>query len=251
MNTRVPEQVVILAAGQGLRLRLGDNDFLKPLYPLRGRPLIGWVMSAFLSKGVNVFHLVVGFEKERLIQGVRAVAPESAKLRFIDNPHWKLSNGVSLLQARGKVEGRFFLSMADHLFDPHMIEILAASATEQDKLYLAVDRKIGQVFDLEDATKVRLDGASIKDIGKNLESYDAIDTGLFVCPEGIFDSLAEAAGLQAGDCSLSDGVRRLASSGRAMTVDIGECLWQDVDTPAMLKHAERLVDTLGFSGKDV
>ena len=241
-----PDQVVILAAGQGLRLRVDGNDYLKPLYPLRGRPLIDWVMSAFLSAGVSRFNLVVGFERDRLVDGIRKAAPARASINFIDNPHWQLSNGVSLLQASRAVRGRFFLSMADHLFTPAMVELLARSAKDPKKLYLAVDGKIGQVFDLDDATKVRLDGNVIRDIGKGLSRYDAIDTGLFVCPDGIFDALATAADEQGGDCSLSDGVRRMAAERHALAVDIGDNWWQDIDTPEMLANAGRLLDRHGY-----
>ena len=51
-------------------------------------------------------------------------------------------------------------------------------------LNIAVDRKLDSIFDLEDAMKVQTCGDRITNIGKNLSHYDAIDTGLFVCPVG-------------------------------------------------------------------
>ena len=73
-------------------------------------------------------------------------------------------------------------------------------------------------------------------IGKNLATYDAIDTGLFICPEPLFDALRRAQ--RKGDCSLADGVRLMAAEGNVIAVDIGEAWWQDVDTPEMRAHAE-------------
>jgi 1L-myo-inositol 1-phosphate cytidylyltransferase len=233
------DQVVILAAGQGLRLRQGEKDYLKPLYPLKGRPLVSYVMEAFFSQGVTRFHVVVGFEKDELIPGLKQAVPQGGELHLIDNPDWALSNGVSLLKAKEHVDGSFFLSMSDHIFQPAMINRLRRGATEEDCLYLAVDSKLDAVFDMDDATKVKTNLGRIVDIHKQLSEFDVVDTGLFVCPQGIFACLEAA--MVDGDCSLSDGVRALAADGKARVVDIGDAVWQDVDTPDMLGHAEKLL----------
>jgi len=233
------DQVVILAAGQGLRLRQGQEDYLKPLYPLKGRPLVSYVMEAFFGQGVKRFHVVVGFEKDKLIPGLKQAVPKGGELNLIDNPDWALSNGVSLLKSKEHVEGRFFLSMSDHIFQSAMIDRLRSGAREEDCLYLAVDSKLDAVFDMDDATKVKTDQGRIVDIHKQLSEFDVVDTGLFVCPPQIFSCLESA--MVDGDCSLSDGVRALAAEGKARVVDIRDAVWQDVDTPDMLGQAEKLL----------
>lgn len=233
-------QVVVLAAGQGLRLRKGDRDFLKPLYPLAGRPLLGRVMDNFVAHGARDFVIVVGFAKEELMHGIEAVRPAEANVRFVDNDQWRLSNGVSLLAARPWVQGRFYLTMSDHLFQRQILATLASAAADTDCLYLAVDRKLDTIFDMDDATKVETDGDAIVDIGKGLARFDAVDTGLFLCPTSLFDFL-EQARTDRGDCSLSDGVRAMARAAKAKTVTIDGARWQDVDTASMLAHAESLL----------
>jgi choline kinase len=126
--------------------------------------------------------------------------------------------------------------MGDHLFQSSILDELVAQS-DSSHLNLAIDRKIGSVFDLDDAMKVQTDGNLITAIGKKLESYNAIDTGIFLCPEIIFDYLRRA--LQDGDCSLADGVRLMAAEGNALAIDIGQAWWQDVDTPEMLARAEQ------------
>ena len=68
---------------------------------------------------------------------------------------------------------------------------------------------------MDDATKVETgaDGAIVR-IGKTLDRFDAIDTGLFRATP----ALAEAIG--AGGGSLSEGVQRLADRGEATTLDV-------------------------------
>ena len=81
-------------------------------------------------------------------------------------------------------------------------------------------------------------------IGKQLQTYNAIDTGLFVCPPQFFDYLETAKyASERNDCSLADGVRLMAKAGAVRGIDIGERWWQDVDTPEMLAHAEEQLRT--------
>ena len=167
------------------------------------------------------------------------LVPSGLDFRFITNPDWQKQNGVSVLVAAKHVASPFLLTMSDHLFDRTIVDLTLRNAAS-DQLNLAVDRKVDSIVDLDDATKVETRGDRIIAIGKQLEHYDAIDTGFFVCPRDIFDYLERAkSGSDRSDCSLSDGVRAMAAEGKARAIDIGEAWWQDVDTPEMFTAAER------------
>lgn len=229
-------QAVVLMAGSGSRLRGSDETFLKPLAPMLGRPLVCYTMDALNRAGIKTIHFIVGFQRQRLVEAMKGLAPSGVELRFIENPEWKKQNGISLLAVRNRLTEPFLLAMCDHLFDDVMINLLMESA-ELDSLNLAIDRKIASIFDLDDAMKVQTQGDRIVAIGKDLRDYDAIDTGLFICPVQIFEYLEEAR--QNDDCSLADGVRLMAADGKARVVDIGDAWWQDVDTPEMFEQAEK------------
>ena len=242
-------EAVILMAGEGSRLRQGyvgqarlrgsDNTFLKPLVPLLGRPLISYALDALIRAGIKTVDFVVGYESERMIEQVKQFLPSGLSASFIENRDWQKQNGISLLAAAGHVSAPFLLTMSDHLFDGAVIDRLLDSS-EPGFLNVAVDRKLDSIFDLEDAMKVRTRGNRVTDIGKKLCDYNAIDIGLFVCPLEIFDYLERAkSGSGQSDCSLADGVRLMARDNKVRAIDIGESWWQDVDTPQMLKYAER------------
>jgi len=161
--------------------------------------------------------------------------PAHMKFCPIPNPKWQKQNGVSLLMGAGKVRAPFLLTMGDHLFESAIVDRLLAEA-DPTRLNLAIDRKVGAIFDLDDAMKVRVEENRIVAIGKTLAGYNAIDTGIFVCPETTFQYLERV--LKNDDCALADGVRLMAEEGNALAVDIGEAWWQDVDTPEMLARAE-------------
>jgi dTDP-glucose pyrophosphorylase len=56
----------------------------------------------------------------------------------------------------------------------------------------------------------------------------------------IFDYLERAkSGSPRSDCSLADAVQLIADDKNVRAIDIGDAWWQDVDTPQMLKYAEK------------
>jgi 1L-myo-inositol 1-phosphate cytidylyltransferase len=228
-------------AGAGSRLRGSTEMMAKPLIPIAGRPLISYAIDSFEKVGVKTLHAVVGPNGDELAAAVAPLLPAPMRFRPISNPNWQKQNGVSLLTAAGKVSSPFFLAMGDHLFEPSILDHLIAHA-DFDRLNLAIDRKIDSIFDLEDAMKVATEDTLIVAIGKKLETYDAIDTGIFLCPEIIFAYLRRA--LKNDDCSLADGVRLMAAERKVRAIDIGQAWWQDVDTPEMLARAEREVARL-------
>jgi choline kinase len=165
--------------------------------------------------------------------------PAGFSVSFIENRDWQKLNGISLLAAADRISKPFLLTMSDHLFDSAVVARLLDSF-EPGFLSIAIDRKLDSIFDLDDAMKVQTHGNKITDIGKNLRHYDAIDSGLFVCPLQIFDYLERArSGSFGSDCSLADGVRLMAGDDRVRAIDIGDAWWHDVDTPEMLQYAER------------
>src|SRR5689334_16146315 len=223
---RTISEAVILMAGNGSRLRSSGHTLPKPLIPICGRPLISYTVESLQKVGVRTIHAVVGANPDALLIALRTLVPTKIYLNPIRNPDWEKQNGISLLCAKGHVTAPFLLAMGDHLFDRRIFERLL-KRSDPARLNLAVDRKIDSIFDLADATKVQLRGREIVAIGKDLKRYNAIDTGLFVCPGEIFSYLHRAT--YQGDCSLTDGVRRMASDGKVDGIDIGDAWWQDID----------------------
>ena len=240
MSGAVPNVVVVIAAGTGSRLK-SDQGVPKPLLELGGRALILRVLDRFAEAGVAEAVVVVGYRADEVRAGVEAGDPP-LPVTFVENPRYLMSNGLSVLAAREAVGGRpFFLSMADHVFEASLIRGLAAAPLPDAGLVLAVDHKLDTIFDMDDATKVRTDRDRIAAIGKQLDDFDAVDTGLFACTPELFGFIeAAAATREDGDCTLSDGVTRMVASGRALVHDIGDGLWQDVDTPEARDHATKL-----------
>jgi choline kinase len=239
MKLNSPEVVVIIAAGMGSRLK--DEDTPKPLRELGGKPMIIQVIQRFASAGIKDAIIVTGYRAPELKKGILDYNSD-INLQFVHNHEYRKSNGLSVLAARHTVGDRnFYLSMADHIFDGSLIEGLATAAIPPKGLILAVDRKLDQIYDEDDATKVLTLDNKIVEINKNLNKFDAVDTGLFACTPELFVQIEKArTQSKDSDCSLSDGVLALSKSGCAAVHDIGDGRWQDVDTPGAFEEARRV-----------
>ncbi len=254
-------KALIIAAGKGERLRRWDGDLPKPLFKVAGLTLIERAILSAKKAGITEFVIVTGYQGAVLQKRLSPKRQDKlgVRIQFVQNDDWDKPNGHSVLKAKPYLspsEGDFVLMMSDHIFDWRMLETLiqdAQNGREEGQVTLAVDRRIDQVFDIDDATKVRTrDDASdgvhsigrasdspIAEIGKEIGNYNAIDTGLFLCSPVLFTALEKAC--SEGSGSLTDAMRLLAAQGKAKTFQIGDHYWQDVDTPASLKQAYRVL----------
>lgn len=246
LDDRAPSPSIglILAAGFGSRLESATGELrLKPLLEVGGKTLIGRVIASMERVGCRKIVIVTGFEGDTLRAAIERTYEGRAELRFVDNPDYRRANGLSVWAARSELTETFILSMSDHLMSRAMVDCAASHQPLAGGATLLVDSKIDQVFDLDDATKVLAEGDRIVRIGKQIEDYNCIDTGIFVCTPGLVDAIGKVAEAR-GDASLSEGVQALSESGRMRVLDIGDALWMDVDTPEMLEDAEARLDQL-------
>ena len=227
---------VILAAGNGKRLAARSRELPKPLVQLHGRPLLEHVMRGAHAAGINRFVIVTGYRGHVIQQWYESHPLKDVYVTWVENPDYHKDNGISALKAKDLVHQPFLLMMADHIFESETARMLLRQPLRNDEVILAVDKNIDRIFDIDDATKVKLQGQNIVGIGKNLSHYDALDTGMFLCTPTLFPSLERV--MVNGNCSLSDGMRLMAGNGTFKAFDIGEAQWQDVDTPEALEWAE-------------
>jgi len=229
---------LIIAAGHGSRLRAVSGS--KPLARLCGTPLIEHVIRRAAAGGATEFLVVTGHEADQVEQFLAGLATRlGLPVATVRTSDWDRPNGHSVVTGGSRLEGPFLLTMADHLFDPEIVTRLIARSGEARALILAVDRDITRPsLDLDDATKVdtAADGSILR-IGKALERYNAIDTGLFLATPALTEAILESIEAS-GSGSLSEGVQRLADRGEARTMDVGSCWWADVDDPTSLRLAK-------------
>jgi choline kinase len=230
-------QALIIAAGRGIRFGAATDSRPKPLLKVAGVPLLCRILQTARRAGVDHFTVVTGYRAELLEEFLRQEISPGIQIQCLRNEKWQRPNGLSVLRAKGHLEGSFVLLMADHLFEAQILRNLIATPLPPGHCRLAVDVHPERILDLADATKVCVRDGRVTAIGKEIKNYNAIDTGIFFCSQGIFDALETA--ISAGKERLSDGIRELACRGRMEAMDIGGLLWQDVDDEASRLEVEK------------
>jgi len=242
---------VILAAGEGSRLRSARSVVPKPLIRLRGLSLAERSIAQLLTAGVERFVVVLGCEAALVQHEFERIAERRhCHISFVKAENWENGNGCSAAATASLVgDSLFLLTMVDHLLPPEMIQNVLADPPAQDEVALAVDHDTENVFDLPDLTKVEVSGGRIAAIGKDLATWNACDTGLFYCSSWLFEGLARAH--KQGKFSLTDGIRECVAQGRVRTIDVTGERWLDVDTSEAVQEAVHRIDkAMAKGGED-
>jgi 1L-myo-inositol 1-phosphate cytidylyltransferase len=240
------KHALIIAAGRGSRFKTDTAHRPKPLIEVNGTPLILHVLKSAGSAGLNQFTIITGYLGEVLEDYLAREVPNGMTVRCIRNPDWERPNGISVLKARGLMPRAFALLMSDHLFEPGIVRELASVPLKDGFCRLAVDFNHRGVPDLEDATKVMAVNGRVLDIGKKIDKYNGVDTGVFLCTEVIFSALDTS--ISRGAESLSDAVRVLALEGRMEAMDIGGLFWRDIDDETGLLNANAAIKNIFPAG---
>jgi choline kinase len=166
-------RAIILAAGEGTRLRPHTLDRPKCLVPLAGRPLLDWQVDTLRSAGIDDITLVTGYRAETLV---------ATGLRTIHNPRFADTNMVaSLMCARSLFDGAddVLIAYGDILYERRVIEALAASPAP---MAIAVNRDWLPLWQLRmddplaDAETLRMDAAGhVTELGRRPKSLSEVE----------------------------------------------------------------------------
>ncbi len=240
--SEAPRQAVVLAAGHGQRIGSQEHGVPKPLMRVAGRPLLEFALEQAAAAGCDEALVVVGNGSSSVEDYLHSTETPLA-VRIVLNPACHHPNGISLLAAEPLVKGPFYLQMSDHLFEESVLPRLGAAGGAPGYCQrLLVDRS-PLYSDEEDATKVRLEGGMVTEIGKKLRSWDAVDTGCFLLDGRVFDALRKVK--RAEETSVTAGMEQLIAAGLLAAVLLEGVAWVDVDTIRDQKEAETLFGALG------
>lgn len=229
---------LILAAGMGSRL--ASVAPVKPLAIVNGQSLLAHAVARLGGAGVRRVVVVTGHGADAVEAQLPMLAAQAGlSIEAARLADWSRPNGWSVLAGAERIAGDYLLVMADHMFSPGILPLLANVPIGGRGAVLAVDHRLDNpLIDPADATYVRTSKAGrIVTIGKGLAMPDAVDCGAFRATPMLAQAISAAIGAGRPG-SLSDGMQWLADRGLAGTVDIGARCWIDVDDPRALLQAE-------------
>lgn len=239
-------RAIILAAGQGTRLRPHTDDLPKCLLPIGEGSILEHQLRACGAAGLRDVTVVTGFEWRKVEACVeRAGTGELADLRVetVFNPFYAISNNlVSLWCARHRMAQGFVLINGDDVFTPRILEMLLEH--RRGDIQVCVDRKAN--YDADDM-KVALEGERIVAINKAMPSAEASGESIGIMwfsPAGAARLCTELEAMVRFDSAMKDwftkAIERIAQSGFEVgSADVRGLPWAEVDFPADLEHVRR------------
>ncbi|MCP4580167.1 MAG: NTP transferase domain-containing protein [candidate division Zixibacteria bacterium] len=228
-------KAVIVAAGKGSRLWRQTYSIPKTLLPYGGGTILSTIMNSFNQVGINEFVVVVGYQSEFITDYLNKNDNLGYDIKIVENSDWNLGNGISVLVAEQAVgDGDFILSMSDHIVTVSALERIINHPSDNN--LLLVDKRVEDIFDIDDATKVALQGRMITNIGKEITGYDGADCGIFRLNGRYFRAMREA--LKVNQDSISAAINKLIANNDMEAVFMNPSeKWIDIDTPSAYQHS--------------
>ena len=236
-------KAVILAAGQGTRIRSVHGERPKCLIRVDGRTILEHQMQSLLSAGIRDIGIVVGYQKNLIIQHLRKSHNDRLQtISFIENRAFATTNNIySLWLARDWVGGESFVCLnADVIYDPNILE--AAVATK-DPISMIVDPEWR-----DETMKVIISGGRIIQMSKRIseERFSGTYIGITIfSPQGtqqLFEKLDKLVGSGRVNEFFNIAVQQLADESVPVGFTSTEGLpWAEIDDPTDLMFAQQSV----------
>ncbi len=161
---------IVLAAGEGTRLRPYTEKVPKCMVPYKGKPLLDYIVETFHQEGVNDLVLVRGYKGETI---------QRTDLQYYTNEDYDRTNMVyTLFCAEDALRGDVIISYGDIIYRPEVLQALLKSNYD---FSVVVDSEWRALWEqrmsnpLDDAETMKLDASGkIVELGKKPKSYDEI-----------------------------------------------------------------------------
>ena len=236
-------KALIIAAGNGTRMQSVTRGRHKSLMNLLGLKIIERVILGAKEAGIFEFVIITGYKGKELKETIGDGSRFGVSIAYVQNNKWEKANGISVLKAKDYFRENFILLMSDHIFDWRTLLRIKRIKLKKDECALAIDKNLDSVLDTDDTTKVFVKNKKVTSINKSLETYNAYDTGMFLCSPYIFKVLEKT--ISQHKNSLTDGMKVLTKKEKLRAFDNKGRFWSDCDTYEDIKFAEKkLLNTL-------
>ena len=217
---------VVLAAGEGTRLRPLTHNRPKPMLPAGNRPILEHVFDALVDGGMDHIVCVVGHKHDR-VQNHFGPTYRGLPVEYV-RQHKQLGSGHALLQARSATEGPPLVVNGDRLVAASMVEAVAETYAERDP---AAAMAVLEHPDASQYGAVVRQGEAITEIIEKpaTDRYRLINAGVYAFGADIFDAVADTP-RTAGELGLTDTISRLVAEDGVLAVEC-DGMWVDATYP--------------------
>jgi glucose-1-phosphate thymidylyltransferase len=217
---------VVLAAGEGQRLRPLTKHRPKPMLPAANRPILEYVLDALVDAGLTDLHLVVGYRRDR-VQSAFGSTYRGHELTYHGQSR-QLGSGHALLQARAAVDGEFLVVNGDEVITADTVAAVTAAHEPGDTAAIAVVESARA----PEYGAVRVDEGFVTELTEKPGegTYRLLNAGVYALDESIFGRLDVGAPV-GEELALTDVVATAVADGERVRAVRSDDLWVDTTYP--------------------
>ncbi|MFA9427900.1 sugar phosphate nucleotidyltransferase [Natronorubrum sp. A-ect3] len=217
---------VVLAGGEGSRLRPLTRNRPKPLLPAATTPILEHVFDQLLEAGVTDITVVVGYGRNR-VQAYFGPTYRNVPLTYVTQEQ-QLGSGHALLAAESEIDDTTLVVNGDQIVENRIIsDVLEAHESDSAATLGLLNR-----HDVESYGGVLLEDGAVTEIVENPQDERSyrLNAGVYAFEPAIFDAI-RAAESRVGEQSLTDGIVELIESDADVQGVVSEGLWVDATYP--------------------
>jgi dTDP-glucose pyrophosphorylase len=212
--------IVIMAGGQGSRLRPLTNVLPKPLIPIGDKTMLEDIMDRFVACGSNKFFLSVNYKADFIKNYFTQLSSPSYKIEFFqeDKP---LGTAGSLKLLRDKINSTFFVSNCDIIIDEDYSHILEYHKGNKNDITLVTAMKN---YSIPYGIVETSDRGLLSEIKEKPNLSFQINTGLYILEPSVIDCIPD------GDFfHITHLMEKIISNGgRVGCFPVSEKSWTDI-----------------------
>ena len=216
---------VVLAAGEGTRLRPLTAYRPKPMLPVAGRPILEHVFDALIDGGISEIHVVVGYKSER-VQSHFGPTYRETPLRYHTQAK-QLGSGHALLQAQAGIDDAFLCVNGDQIIDAETVTRVCGTHEAGLTTLAVVESDVATEYGA-----VTISGDRVTEFVERPREgeYHLLNAGVYVFDPAVFDLLS---GDSSGDpiLLLPDILTELIKTERGVRAVQIDTLWRDATYP--------------------
>jgi glucose-1-phosphate thymidylyltransferase len=234
-------QAVVLAAGEGTRLRPLTEDKPKGMVEVAGKPILTHCFEQLIDLGAEELVVVVGYRKQDIISHY-GDAFEDVPITYT---HQREQKGLAhaLLKAEDHVDDAFVLMLGDNVFRANLGDVVNRQREDRADAAFLVEE-----VSWEEASRygvcVTNDLGEITEVVEKPEDppSNLVMTGFYTFTPAIFHACELVQPSNRGEYEISEAIDLLIRSGR--TIDaIGIEGWRiDIGYPEDRDEAERRIE---------
>jgi UDP-N-acetylglucosamine diphosphorylase/glucosamine-1-phosphate N-acetyltransferase len=210
-----------LAAGEGRRCRPLTQTRSKVMLPVGNRPFMEHVISALAANGIRDLYIVVGYQKERVMDYFEDGLDFGVKITYLEQNEL-LGTAHALRKAESYVNEEFLVVNGDNLIDARAVKELI-SARGENVILAALRRHSGDYGVLMvEQERVK---AIIEKPGRPCSGI--LNTGAYKFSPAIFEDLRHTPISERGSYELTETISQMIRDEKEIVPQICKGIWAD------------------------